>query len=663
MHHAIRVTAQRFVLTACVTFMVIPMASGVEQSILQQRQLFEDAEHALMRGNMGTYHRLERQLQNYPLYSYLKFEEIKRNLDHENYKVVQRFLNDYPDTPIASRLQYLWLKSLAQKRQWGMLIDNFYYTNDVNLKCDFARALLEEKQSERAFNVLDGIWLTGRALPSRCNYPIDKWFTAGQLSQDKVWERIRLAMQSRRTTLALSLSKYVDPKDRVWVGIWAKVQRDPEFVSQLYARFKDTDSQFLRWVIGDGLRRMSSSDALAAAQLWYKWRNKLKFSDNEKDRIERRLTLALISSDPDSGKDWLKQLEVDADDYRINELYTLNALQDQDWETALDWINHMSDDEKQSDRWRYWRGRALEAMGRPDEARDVYLLNADSRNYYGFLSADRAGMDYQFDHRPISFSSGELLPIERIPAIERARELFALNRLVDARREWSFALQQLDKTQMLKAAQLAYDWNWHDRAIITLAHAKYWDDLEKRFPLAHQDLVISYAQKQNINPAWAFAIIRQESAFIDDARSHAGAMGLMQLLPRTARQIARSLQLRFHRNDLLDVDTNVRLGIKYLKKVENIFKGNKVLATAAYNAGDARVRQWLPKDGFLPADVWVEMVPFNETRDYLKRVMTYTVIYEERLGQPTVPLLERMLPIPGEPTVISSRKSQNGDAS
>ena len=232
---------------------------------------------------------------------------------------------------------------------------------------------------------------------------------------------------------------------------------------------------------------------------------------------------------------------------------------------------------------------------------------------------------------------------------------------MDARREWNFALQQLDKPQMLKAAQLAYDWNWHDRAIITLAQASYWDDLEKRFPLAHRDLVINYARQQQINPAWAFAIIRQESAFTNDARSHAGALGLMQLLPRTARQIAHSLRLRFRRNDLLDAETNVRLGINYLKKVKDIFKGNKVLATAAYNAGDSRVRTWLPKGGFLPADVWVEIVPLNETRDYLQRVMTYTVIYEERLGLTPVPLLERMLPIPGEPTVVSANKPQAGD--
>jgi soluble lytic murein transglycosylase len=172
---------------------------------------------------------------------------------------------------------------------------------------------------------------------------------------------------------------------------------------------------------------------------------------------------------------------------------------------------------------------------------------------------------------------------------------------------------------------------------------------------------MNHARQQQINPAWAFAIIRQESAFTDDARSHAGAMGLMQLLPRTAREVARSLQLRFSRNDLLDAGTNVRLGINYLKTVKDKFKGNDVLATAAYNAGDFRVRQWLPKDGIIPADVWVETVPFDETRDYLQRVMTYTVIYEQRLGQRPVPLLERMLPISGYITSTPDTSATNND--
>jgi len=648
-------TMKRMLLIGAIALLSAPVGANVDIRLLQQRQMFQDAESALNQGRLSQYHQLEQQLRDYPLHVYLQYNEIKRNLGQNNYKSIHRYLEDYPGTPLATRLQYAWLKSLARQKQWQTLIDNFYYTSDKGLQCDFARALFAVNQNERAFSVLEGIWQTGKSLPDNCDYPIEVWHKAGGLTQVMVWERIRLAMQARNVQLALYLAKYLKTEDQFWVRMWAKVRRDPNFVAQVHDRFKSQDTQQLRWVLADGIRRMSVTDAPSAAQLWYKWRDAFQFSSAEKDRIERRLTLALVKEDPEASKTWLSQLDLDTNHERVNELYVLNAFVDQDWDSAIEWLARFDDKEKQTDRWRYWHARALEGLGRLEESRTVYLLNADSRSYYGFLSADRAGMNYQFDHRPIAYQPAVLSTIEKIPAIERARELYALNRVVDARREWNFALQNLDNPQMLAAAQLASDWNWHDRAIVTLAQAQYWDDLEKRFPLAHRELVMSQARQQRINPAWAFAIIRQESAFSDDARSHAGAIGLMQLLPRTAREMARSLQIRFSRNDLLDASTNVRLGINYLKQVKDKFKGNDLLATAAYNAGDFRVRQWLPKDGIIPADIWVESVPFAETRDYLQRVMTYTVIYEQRLGQHPVPLLDRMLPVSNSTATMSDK--------
>ena len=669
MHVTVSCSIRRMLVTVLPLVLLANVANSanatLELQLLAQRAQFQDAEHALRLGRISEYRHLAAKLQNYPLYPYLQFAEIQRDLGRADDKTIHRFLQDHPDTPLASRLQYLWLKSLARNKQWRSLVDNFYYSTDTGLQCDYVTALLKIGDTSKAFSVLEGLWLTGQSLPNNCDNPIEAWHQAGALSQELVWERVRLAMQARRTNLALYLARYLPEQDQYWVRVWAKVRRDPDYVTQVYDRFKDHDSQALRWVLGEGLRNMARDNPAHAAQLWHVWRSQFKFSTQEQDRIEQRLTLSLAKADPKASKRWMKELDLDADDSHINQLYIINAVQDQDWDSSLEWLNRLDEEEKHSDRWLYWRGRALEGQGQLEEARAVYLLNADSRSYYGFLSADRAGMGYRFDHRPVHSNLKQLSAIEQVPGVLRARELLALNRLVDARREWQHALQGFDKTQLLGAAQLAHQWDWHDRAIMTLAQAEYWDDLEKRFPLAHQTTVMNYARQQQINPAWAFAIIRQESAFTDDARSHAGAMGLMQLLPSTARQVARSLRIRFSHNDLLNADTNVRLGINYLRKVNDRFKGNKVLATAAYNAGGHRVSQWLPQDGILPADVWVETVPFRETRDYLKRVLTYTVIYEQRLGQQPASLLERMLPIPGETTLMSSedRQAAQHDAS
>ncbi len=627
---------------------VTPALATRGDDLTTQRQLFLDAERALKSGQHAKYRQLESQLRDYPLHAYLEFQEIRKDLAHADYKNIYMFLDKYAGSPLALRLQEEWLKTLARKKQWRLLVENYYFTTDVGLQCDFATALFEINEPQRAYSVLEGLWLTGKHLPYHCAAPIDRWFADGTLSQELVWERIRLAMQAGQVNLGMTLGDYVDAKDRYWVRLWAKVRRDPDYIKQVHDRFKDHDSQILRWILSDGISRLGIKSGPAAAELWNKWRNEFAFGDQERDRTERHLALALARDDPFSGREWLAKFDIDTRDQRAQEIFIITSLTDQDWETALEWMDRLPDEQKQSDRWRYWRGRALEAMGRMDEARSIYLLSSDTRSYYGFLAADRAGLGYQLEQHPVRYPANDLQTLAKLPAIERARELYAINRVVDARREWTHAIQRMDKAQMLMAAQLAHEWNWHDRAIVTLMQADYWDDLEKRFPLAHREVIMTQAKQQRIEPAWTYAIIRQESAFTEDARSHAGALGLMQLMPTTARQVARSMRLRFNRNDLLDVNTNIKLGVNFLRKVIDKFNGNKVLATAAYNAGERRVLKWLPKEGSIPADIWVELVPFNETRDYCQRVLTYTAIYEQRLGLHPVPLMERMVPIPAD---------------
>lgn len=635
----------------------------VSKHTIHQRTVYQDAELALKKGRMREYRRLEKQLRDYPLYPYLKYKEIMRNLSKTDYKTIHRFVEAYPDTPLGPRLKHNWLKTLAKKKQWKTLIAHYYHTSDIKLQCDFARALIETGEAQRAYAVLEGLWLTGKSLPKRCDYPISRWHKSGELIDALVWERIRLSMQSGNPKLALHISKYLSKEQRYWVRIWGKVRRDPDYALQVHKRFKDNDTKVLRWILGDGIRGMARKDAETAAQYWYEWRSEFKFTDIEKERVERRLTYSLFKEDPERAKQWLSALDINLSGSKANILYIIHALDDQDWDAALDWIGHLALEEKQTERWIYWRARALEATGLLEESRALYLTIADERSYYGFLAADRAGMRYQLKHQSISYSNKDMKKIASMPPILRAQELRAIGKIVDARREWAYAMQYLNQDELIVAAQIAHDWDWHDRVIVTLAQAKYWDDIVKRFPLAHRDIVVRQSRLNRINPAWAFAIIRQESAFTQDARSHAGAMGLMQLMPRTAKQVARKIDIRYHRSDLLQAETNIQLGVSYLKYVNDKFSGNNVLATAAYNAGGHRVKQWLPKDGLVPADIWIESVPFEETRKYLQRVMTYTVIYEERLGQQPVPLLDRMLPISSPINITNSKKtSRKGGA-
>jgi soluble lytic murein transglycosylase len=229
------------------------------------------------------------------------------------------------------------------------------------------------------------------------------------------------------------------------------------------------------------------------------------------------------------------------------------------------------------------------------------------------------------------------------PGILMARELFLLGDTAAARRQWAWVTRRMNNRDLAVAAVLAREWGWYDRAILTVSRSDHLDDLELRFPVVYRDIVEASAQQNNIDPDWVYGVLRQESAFVTDARSEAGALGLMQLMPGTGRLTGRRINLRVPNNNaILNIETNVKLGASYLKTVLDASNGNQVLATASYNAGPNRVREWLPEQAPLDADVWVDTVPYNETRHYVKNVLAFTTVYGYRLESLLRRLQERM---------------------
>lgn len=616
------------------------------QQLEKQRKLFVKAESALKLGRITQYKKMEHKLTGYPLYPYLRFIEIQQRLSSSSSQEIQQFLSTYHDTPLANKLYSRWINSLARRGKANALVQYFRPTQNTRLLCHYANALYKTGKKKMAFSLMGELWQTGNSLPKSCDPILNKWKKAGYMTSPRLWERIHLVMNKGKRRLATYLGKSLPKEERFWLSLWKKVQRNPEYVLKADQHFKNQHSPIMHWILVDGMTRLARRKPLMAAKYWEEIRNKYHFNAEEKERIQRRLSLSLARAATPLSRDTLKKLKLDSRDTDVITPHILSAISDKDWEGALAWLNNLKSNDRNSERWHYWRARALEEMGRLDEARSLYLQITDNRSYYSFLAADRIGDRYQLTHRPINAPAAELIELQHIPAVARAGELYQLKRVVDARREWHFAIQRMDKKQLLLAAQLANKWGWHDRSIITLALAQHWDDLELRFPLAHKKFIEKQATREKINPAWAFAVIRQESAFTQDARSSAGALGLMQLMPGTARQVARSLRIkRPKRRDLLKSNINIKLGVRYLRKLQQRFNGNSILATASYNAGPWRVKSWLPKEEAQSADLWIENVPFNETRKYLKRVLTYTIIYEQRLGLEGKPLLERMMPI------------------
>ena len=304
------------------------------------------------------------------------------------------------------------------------------------------------------------------------------------------------------------------------------------------------------------------------------------------------------------------------------------ALKAQNWPTIQSTLLAMPNHIQEKSQWQYWYARSMAEIGRDQAARELMLELAQKRHYYGFMAAKWLSQHINLQHNPLLVEAKVVEKIIENPAAKRAFELFHLERYSQARKEWNYWLSKLSKSEKLAAASLAYEQGWFDRPIFTLAAQGYLDDVEMRFPMAYRDDIANYADKNDIDPSWAFAIARRESSFMRDAHSSAGARGLMQIMPATAKQLARkAVSSRY----LSNAKNNIKLGTKYLKRLLDRYEGNLVLATASYNAGPHRVKQWLEKGETLPADIWIETIPFKETREYVKSVLAYKQIYQHKL--------------------------------
>ena len=627
--------------------------------IAQQRSEFLAAEEALKRGDQRDYQAALKALGDYPLYPYLEYRELQQKLSSIDAARAQRFLNDHPGTPLADRFQHIWLDELARRGLWQTYIEFYRPTSSPKRRCNYLYALIRTGHAKDAWKEVEALWLSGRSRPDACDPVFDAWRAAGKLDSRLVWQRIELAMDARQTRLARYLGRFLPEQDKDRLQHWLQVDRDPQRILDP-ADFSEQQS-YREQILLHGFKRLARKDADTALAAWNQLERSYPFSQAQRYQAQRALALALISQDHPGTTDQLQRFSPDPGDTRLLETRLRAALSRHDWPLLLTWLEALPENLGSSERWRYWRARALEGVGRTADARGLYQELAGQRSYHGFLAADRVGRAYNLDHTPLSVVEKRLTGMAAEPGIRRARELYYLGRLNDARSEWRFATRDLDPDDLKAAASLAQDWGWLDQAIFTLARTGYWEDLELRFPIAHRSEIDQASGKRELDNAWVFAVLRQESAFAADARSPAGAMGLMQLMPRTARSTARKLKLSPPRHsDLLLPEINIELGTAYLRQVLEQLDGNPVLATAAYNAGPHRVSRWLP-DVSAPADLWVETIPFNETRRYTQRVLTYSVIYDQRLGREPRRLQQLMPEVVRETAASSVAAAASGE--
>ena len=603
--------------------------ANAAESLQNQRAAFQTADQALRNGTPVDY----RDLHDYPLYPYLRYRDLSRRLPEFPASEVRDFLQTYPGSPLAGPLRTAWLRRLAEAKRWEDYLRDAVPGRDPALECWRRQALLNTGQSEPALRDFAALWLRGTSLPATCDPVIAAWRTQGHPTPDQVWQRFALAMSSGHPALGKGLRAALPAPDQPLADAWLAVAENPPLVLDA-ARFPGADPRIAA-MFNDGLKRWGKRDPVAAAAALDTLKTRYPPLAPSLSEAERLLALWIASDYHPTAPARLDGLPAAVSDGPVREWRVRVSLRQGDWPATLRGLDQLLPTEQDSPRWRYWRGRTLEALNRTEEAQAIYRDLAGQRDYHGFLAADRLNFPYAIASIPLQSPPTVLdTLLTGSPGLQRARELYVLGREPEADAEWRLAIQGLDRAALQQAAQLAHQWAWHPQAIATIARAESWDDLDLRFPLAYREGVLNSAGAETLDPAWAYAIIRQESSFRAQARSPAGAVGLMQIMPATGREIARDLRDGAGTPDLMQAELNIRYGTHYLQQLLGRLQNNPLLATAAYNAGPNKIAQWLPDRDVIAADVWAETIPYQETRSYVQRVMEYAAIYTRRLGIP-----------------------------
>jgi len=600
---------------------------------------FLAARDAFQKGQIDRLDELAEHLTDYPLYPYIVSWQLRSRLADTAPDEIQRFLTQQEDSLAVQRLRGDWLKQLGKKQSWELFEREHpaFALDDQEVGCyalqaRLARGDLTSLQEARP------LWFQGAAQPESCGPLFDALVTRGQITEEDVWVRVRLALETGNASFVKQLMAYLPPAKRISSRQLDSAARQPQrylerFPLPLSTQGERELAMFATWRVAQSLPAVAATrldkydELLPAADRSYVW--------------AQVATAGALKHGPEA-LDWFQRTgDAQLSDRQLGWKARI-GLRTGDWQTVLAAINAMSEREAQLSPWRYWKARALLALGNSAEGNAILAPLSAEHSYYGQLAHEELGPGMAAIPTAYQPGDDQVEAVERTPGIQRALKFFQLGLRYEGALEWGWSTRSYDDRQLLAAAEVARRNGWYERAIDTAERTSALHDFTLRFPTPYRDVVSSYARALDLEEAWVYGLVRQESRFVVDARSSAGAQGLMQLMPSTARQVARRLRLPgFQRHHVISVDTNINLGTYYMRQLLDDLDNQIVLASAGYNAGLRRARGWRAERP-LEGAVYVESIPFTETRDYVRKVMSNTMYYSRLFGQPFITLKQRL---------------------
>ena len=609
-----------------------------------QRAVYIELKQSVVSGDTAVVESRRSELNGYPLEFYFDYLLLRQRIgSHKNpsklLDVIAAYQRRYENTASHRRLLGAMKNRLAALGDWkGYAVIAKQDAAPVH-PCDDLLARVKNARLKRADDSAKALW----AQPARHTANCDTAFATliqnpSDVSTRALWQRtVALLLQGNQLKIN-QLLPFFGQRDSKTVLAWVSGLEDPK--AALNSPVAQGKTPHHRKVSTFLLRRWAREDLVAASAFWQTNGQRFGFSEKEVASVGgKHAVLAAKRRMPESAS----LLGSAAADQPVRFWRVRVALLEQNWQRAFQSLNALTVTEQQSSVWKYWRARVLAQLGRDGEADKIYRSLANSFDYYGFLAADQLSMPYNIAAEKPQASTQALQELQNLPEIERAIEFFLTGTGWEGRKLWNAVLKSKGKDYYVAAARVAMSVNWVDRALAAMELSQEKKALDVLFPTPYQNSVAQLADNHSVARELIYGVMKQESAFIPDIKSSAGAVGLMQLMLPTAKDMGRKIGVSVPGWKLTDSELNLRLGVTYLKHVLDRFGKNTVLATAAYNAGPHRVSQWIA-DRTIPADLWVETIPFDETRRYVKAVLFNTTVSEWRMQKGTLTRLRQRMP-------------------
>jgi soluble lytic murein transglycosylase len=575
---------------------------------------------AALRGDMGEAGRISARLSDYPLQSYIEYYRLYPRLASAPEGEVRSFLSKHEGTAIGDRLRNDWLLLIGRARDWRLFDEQypkFVLNDDTQLKCYALSSKMAK--GENVAKAAQDLLIQPKAYGEACVDLIGRLQREKQFSEADVWKQVRLSVEFGVSGTARRIAAFTDVSEKQLVQAIDK----PNAIVDQGASGSKAARELLIIAIG----RIARTDVERAAKALERIQSRL--SGEELAAAWAQLALpASLSLSKDAAPYWRKSwgafLSQEGYQWRARA-----ALREADWPMVTRAIESMPPDLQKDPAWIYWRGRALLAAGAAEDAHKYFQLIAGQHNFYGILAMEELGLKVSPLPRPQPSKADEIAEASNNSGLRHALKFFDMELRFEGNREWNWQLRKMNERQLLAAAEFARRNEVLDRMVTTADRTKVELDLTQRYPTPYDDIMQTATRPIGLDKAWVYGLIRQESRFIRSARSQVGASGLMQIMPGTATYVARKIGMAgFTLSSLNDIKTNITLGTQYLNMVLSNLGGSQTLATAAYNAGPGRPRQWRstlskPVEGA----IFAETIPFTETRVYVKNVMANTTWY------------------------------------